>query len=301
MSFSTDCKKEITGDPPKKPCCRRALLCGVLAARGEVNSGTVTVYADKETCVALLESIRDVYGKNAVISAPKKGGRGKALCFSSPAAEKYLRGVDSEEPLIEERCPLCRENFLRGVFLVSGRVSDPERQYSLEFSLYDRADVMQRCFENAGLKPKLARRRNETVLYFRKSESIEDFFVSAGMNGTAFIFMNRKIVKDMRNDARRIANCETNNIGKAVDVAVRQIAVIERLADAHLLASLPEELEATARLRLQYPDVSLSRLASLSTPPISKSGISHRRKRIMEAGEVMLSANGQNTKNKTGK
>ncbi len=301
MSFSTDCKKEITGQPPKKPCCRRALLCGVLAARGEVNSGAVTVSADGEACAALLEPVREVYGKIAVISAPKKGGRGKTLCFSSPAAEKYIRGIDNGEPLIEERCPLCRENFLRGVFLVSGRVSDPERQYSLEFSLYDRADVMMHCFEDAGLKPKLARRRGETVLYFRKSESIEDFFVSAGMNGTAFVFMNRKIVKDMRNDARRIANCETNNIGKAVDVAVRQIAVIERLADAHLLASLPEELEATARLRLQYRDVSLSRLASLSTPPISKSGISHRLKKIMEAGEFMLAGSGQNTESKTDK
>ena len=110
----------------------------------------------------------------------------------------------------------------------------------------------------------------------------------AGMNHTIFELMNAKINSEIRNNANRVANCETNNIGKAVDASTKQSEAIGELISANMLSSLPEELEKTARLRHQFPDLSLSQLAALHSPPISKPGLSHRLKKIMEFAQQML-------------
>jgi DNA-binding protein WhiA len=108
------------------------------------------------------------------------------------------------------------------------------------------------------------------------------------MNSAAFLIMNAKINGQIRNEAKRVANCETNNIDKAVNASIKHITAIKALDDAGLLSSLPEELENTARLRLKYSDLSLSQLAQMSVPPISKPGLSHRLKKIMEIAEQKI-------------
>jgi DNA-binding transcriptional regulator WhiA len=119
-------------------------------------------------------------------------------------------------------------------------------------------------------------------------EIYEDFFALAGMNQLAFVLMNAKIQRELRNSANRIANCETNNITKAINASQSQIAILRELDAKGLMSQLPDELEKTARLRMEHDDLSLSQLAALMTPRVSKPGLSHRLKRITEIATSLL-------------
>ena len=143
-------------------------------------------------------------------------------------------------------------------------------------------------FSEIGLNFSMAQRRGESVIYTENSSAIEDFFAAAGMNSTAFLLMNSKIESEFKNSANRVRNCETNNIMKTVSASARWVSAIEALDKANLLSTLPEELEKTARLRLQFRDYSLTRLAAEFTPPISKPGLSHRLNKIVELSESLL-------------
>ena len=143
-------------------------------------------------------------------------------------------------------------------------------------------------FLGLGMNFSITDRRKEHILYTGNSTVAEDFFAAMGMNSTAFMLMNSKIENDFKNTANRIRNCETNNILKTVSASARWVEAIEALERAGLLSTLPEELEKTARLRLQFRDYSLARLAAEFTPPISKPGLSHRLNKIVEISESML-------------
>ena len=120
---------------------------------------------------------------------------------------------------------------------------------------------------------------------------LEDFFALIGINNAAFALMNAQIEGELRNNANRIFNCDTNNIDKSVRESHRQIVAITRLEEANLLSSLPEELEKTARLRLLHKDLSLAQLAAVSVPAISKPGLSHRLNKIIEIADRLLGEN----------
>lgn len=290
MSFSAEQKKAIMENTPVKNCCRRAMLQGILAAKGEISEEFVTVRVEnEETAQFVCRLIAEFFSREATVSTSPRGGRCRLLSFSSPSAEKYLTDLlGGGKIFFLEKCGACRSAFLRGVFLAAGRISDPAVQYSLEFSLGDRVPAFLDFMESIGLYPKIANRRSERILYFRNSEMMQDFFGHCGINGLTFFLLNTKIENDIRNNAMRTKNCEMKNIASAVDASHRQIVILERLEAAHLLSSLPEELEKTARLRLEHRDMSLSQLAAVSVPPVSKSGLSHRLTRIMELGMQML-------------
>ena len=186
------------------------------------------------------------------------------------------------------KCPMCRSAYLRGVFLTSGRVSDPSKQYLLEFSVKSCQDRFVDLFLEMGLTPRVSVKPRESVIYFKRSDEIEDFFATAGMNQANFAVMNAKIQSELRNNANRIANCETNNIDRAVTSSIDIVHTIRELMSRGMLSQLPDELEATARMRVEFPDLSLSQLAARITPPVTKSGLSHRLKRISDMAKTIL-------------
>lgn len=290
MSFCEEQKNEIIASQYKSLCCRRALLSGVLAGKGVTDGTLVSVrVTDKSVIDFIVTLIKEIYSKDASRLSPHEGGRGKIISFDSPSASKYLSQIKNNRSTpFTPKCAYCRSAFLRGLFLISGRVSNPEKQYSLEFSLGDALDEIRDFLVGLDLSFKTATRGDSTVLYTKNSTVIEDFFGLAGMNTTAFSVMNLKIKSELRGEANRIANCETNNINKAVNTAVRQISVISALEDAGLLGAFPDELAHTARLRLEYDSLSLTQLASKFTPSISKSGLSHRLAKIEELGKELL-------------
>ena len=290
MSFLSDIKEQIISQPYKNACCRRAMLSGILFAKGSVTDGEISIALEnKDTADYASVLVKEFFGKETTVSASDIGGRRKILSFASGACEKYLHSLSvTSVPLFNEKCGGCGNAFLRGVFIASGRFTDPKKRYRLEFSPIARHEALREYLALSGITLSLSKRRDELVLYTGNSNTIEDFFALIGMNSTAFLLMNSKIESDFKNTANRIRNCETNNILKTVSAAARWIEAIEALEESNLLSTLPEELEKTARLRIEHRDYSLSRLAAEFTPPISKPGLSHRLNKILEISENLL-------------
>ena len=288
MSFSSEQKNEIVAQGIKSACCRRAFMQGVLFG-AKLDEGKIVLSFEQDSSITFVSSlVKEIYSRELQRVSSPKGGRRRLVSFDSKSAEKYVKATLCGDVAFKVGCPACESAFLRGLFLAYGRVSDPAKQYSLEFSLGDVTESGMKLFSELGFTPRLSKKPKETLVYFRNSSAIEDFFALAGMNSTVFAFMNAKIQGEIRNNANRVANCETNNIGKAVSASMDVISVIEELDAKGLLSQLPEELESTARARMEYKHLSLSQLAAIITPPITKSGLSHRLKKIAEIASGLI-------------
>ncbi len=289
MSFSSELKEKIIEENIKNPCCKRAFVNGMLFGKAQLDDGVLKLNVSSDNIMGfVLGIIEEIYGKKPDVFRAKCGGRAKTLAFTAPSCEKYMRSLETANDLYSKKCKSCRSAFLRGAFLSSGRVCDPEKQYLLEFSLADHADLFIDLLLDLGIEAKINLRRSERLVYIKKSSSIEDFFTASGMNYAVFRLMDAKINNEIRNNANRLVNCETNNIGKAVNASHHQISVIKELNERGLLSSLPEELEKTALLRINHQDLSLAALSKISVPPISKSGLLHRLNKIMEIAQKYI-------------
>ncbi len=290
MSFLSERKTEIIEQSYKNACCRRAMLNGILFSKGYILDGKINVKIENAELAEYISNlISDIFMKNANVSNAKSGGRCKIVSFSSPASERYISSIEGEcSEYFIEKCPLCKSAFLRGVFLSCGRITNPKKQYRIEFAPLSHHDKLINFLCELGMRFSITQRRSEKILYSSNSTVIEDFFAAAGMNATVFTLMNSKIENDFKNNANRIRNCETNNILKSVSASAKCVQAIESLEKANLLSTLPDELELTARKRLEFRDYSLARLAAEFTPPISKPGLSHRLNKIFEIAENLI-------------
>ncbi len=295
QSFSNLQKEKIISEHFKSPCCRKALLQGVLYTRAYICDSEIRLSLSGEAVIEYVTRlISNIYGNIPEVKTPSYGGRAKLISFKSPACEKYLLSLDSSNAIYERKCNKCRSAFLRGVFLGAGRVAEPEKQFLMEFSFADVTERIEVFSEHLALfeiESKYMKRNNENIVYIKKSSCIENFFAECDLKAAYFRFADAKINKQIRNEANRRVNCETNNITRAVNASQNQIAVIMELEKRGMLSSLPEELEKTAILRIKHMDLSLSDLAKVSVPPISKSGLSHRLNKIKEIGERILGKN----------
>lgn len=290
MTFLDTIKNEIIEAPLKKPCCRKNMLLGMLAARGRLTgTGEVELsLAHKGTAELAVHLIREQFGRQAELTCGSHGGRARILRFESPAAVRFLETLPDAllAGHLQKPCPSCAAAHLKGLFLASGHISDPQKTYHLEFSLGVHAASFLPFFEDVlGFSPKLVTRKDETLLYFKNSSSIEDVMTVLGINDAAFLLMNCKIEKQFRNEANRRTNCEAGNITRAVNAAAKILAVLRKMEREDRLSSLPEELYDVAQLRLANPEASLTQLAALTTPPLTKSGVNHRLQKILELAE----------------
>lgn len=174
--------------------------------------------------------------------------------------------------------------FLCGAFLSCGSVVDPEKDYHLEWVAPhpNLGKDLAFLLREQGFESKTVWRGGKTIVYFKDSGQIEDVLTFAGASRQSLELMNIKIFKDLRNKANRVTNCETANIDKTVNAAAAQVAAIRRLIETGGYEKLPEELREAARLRLDYPDISLRELGALLSQPLSRSGVYHRLQRIVE-------------------
>ena len=287
MSFSSEQKLHIINSGIKSACCRRSLLSGIMFAKARVDADSILISLERPEYAEFVSSfVREFYGKKADIYRPEKGGRCINMRFGSHSAINYISNLESSDNLFMEKCASCASYFLRGVFLASGKISDPEKQYSIEFTLGDRADLFAQYLGGLGLSALVSDKRNGRTVYFKNSSQIEDLLGHANMNKALFDVIEARFNGEARKNIMRALNCETRNMEKTVNAAVSQHKLIERLEKANLLSSLPDELLAVARLRLEYPDYSLSRLAAEAS--MSKSGLSHRMTKLLEYGERLL-------------
>ena len=294
MSVSSEQKNEIIKQTYKSSCCRRSILNGILFSKGGVDGKYVTISLERSDYAEFaLKLIKEFYGKDGSLFKCESGGRRVNIRFESPSALKYLQNINTLDDcsvcdIITQKCSSCLSSFLRGVFLACGRLSNPKSQYSLEFSFDVRGQMFMKILSDLSLEPRLTHRKNTEIIYFHKADQIEDFFGYAGINHIVFDIIELKINSLARRESQRYLNCVTSNYDKMAAVSKRQIGIISRLEELQLLSSLPDELEETARLKLRYPDLPLSALAAQMTPAISKSGLSHRLKKIEEVGAKLL-------------
>lgn len=284
MSFSQSIKLRFLSSHGKSRCCRRAFLGGLLVSAASVSGTKVGITT---TDAVLAEAYRALLAEHARNDVPTLTKTGR-LTWRAECADAglvgYLSSIDLDEGshLFVARCKDCATAFARGIFVGAGRVSDPASSYHLEFSVGLRPGRLASYFSSIGLALSETSRRGERLLYAKSSAIIEDYFGRIGENEAFFSMANTLIEREIRNGANRVANCEANNIRKAVNAAGIQIEAIEYLMNAGLFESLPNELAETARLRLEHRDLSLSQLAACAVPAISKPGLSHRLRRLCE-------------------
>ena len=168
--------------------------------------------------------------------------------------------------------------------MAGGSVTDPEKRYHLELTTTHQkvARELDALLLDMGYEAKLTGRNGNPVLYFKQSEIIEDFLTLLGAPVCAMDVMQAKMEKDLRNGVNRRVNCETANLTKVVDAAQEQIAAIRRLQEQELLDSLPEKLKLSAQLRLDNPEATLQELADMMDPPVSKSAMNHRMRKLLQ-------------------
>ena len=184
--------------------------------------------------------------------------------------------------VVEEEC--CRASFFRGAFLAGGSVTDPRKGYHLELATSHRgvSREVPVLLAEMEFQPKSAQRKGNSITYFKQSEHIEDFLIAIGAPLTAMEVMNAKLEKSLRGGVNRRVNCDSANLDKAVDAALLQVEAIQRYSAIHGLDALPDKLRETARLRAENPELTLAQLAALCDPPVTKSCLNHRLRKLME-------------------
>ena len=198
---------------------------------------------------------------------------------------------DYDEKLFEQ--DEMKKAFLRGVFLAIGSISDPHKSYHLEMVCCNNKKALriQKMMIFFNLDAKIVLRKNHYVVYLKEGSQICDFLSVIGAFQAMLELENVRILKDMRNTVNRKVNCETANIGKTVNAALRQIEDIELIKEKNELINLPDQLKEIAILRLENPDSSLKDLGTLLDPPVGKSGVNHRLRKISLIAEELRNKN----------
>jgi DNA-binding protein WhiA len=319
MSFSSDVKAEIAGGIPSARHCRAASLAAILCCLGRFEGSPDTPYklflnTDNEEavrkCFTLVRktiNIGIVSCSAADESRERKGWVQVELPSDTVLRLAQMTGAaDSSgrlrldrndkvaDDLIRRSC--CKRNYVRDLFLCSGSVSDPRKEYHLEWSCssQEQALQLQGVLLSLGKEAKAVLRKKFYVVYLKDSTDIVDLLSLMGASVSMMEMENQRILKELRNSVNRRVNCETANIGKTVSASRKQIADIRFLEESGILRTLPESLRKMAELRLQYPDTPLRELGNLAVPPIGKSGVNHRLRRLSEIAEKYRGDSGGN-------
>ncbi len=293
MSFAGDVKTELCRASISRKCCAQAECYGILLYCNTFTSGEVRVITENEAFAQRLPLILKKALKLSFDRLPD--GEGKHIfSITDPnklAAIQHQFGGDAKSlalhinfGVLEENC--CRNAFLRGAFLAGGSVTDPRKGYHLELatSHLSVSREMVALMREMELEPKSAQRKGNAVIYFKQSDRIEDLLTAIGAPISAMEVMNAKLEKDLRGSVNRRVNCDAANLDKAVEAAMTQVEAIRKLEAGGQLTLLPDKLRETARLRLEHPEDTLSQLAEQYDPPITKSALNHRLRKLVELG-----------------
>ena len=291
MSFSSKTKTELCRAPLARSCCALAEAYGALLFGGAFSHREIRVTTEN-TAVAkrLCALLSRAFGVDAQVATSGAkyiihltDERSLRRILSTLGYDfKYHISYHLNRNMVENEC--CTAAFLRGIFLMGGTVASPDKKCHLEIKTAHQSlcrEVMSLMLD-MGLFPKMTERRSAALLYFKDTARVEDFLTLIGASRAALEIMEAKVEKNLRGTVNRQVNCETANLVKAADASARQVLAIRRVIDRAGEEAFPEPLRETARLRLQNPTASLFELAELCNPPVSKPGMSHRMRRLME-------------------
>lgn len=189
--------------------------------------------------------------------------------------------------IVQKSC--CRRNFIKVAFLEKGTVNDPSKGYHLEIACRGNSQATQLCelLAKDGINAKVIERNKRMSVYVKEAEQISDMLALMGAHKAVLSMENERILHQVRGDINRRVNCETANINKTVNASVRQIEAINYIQAHDGLHNLPDNLREMASVRLEWPESSLSDLGQYLDPPVGKSGVNHRLRKIVEIAEKM--------------
>ena len=294
MSFSYNTKEELCKLPYGERCCITAECYGMLLYCNTFSAREIRIITGNQR---LGQRITELFSLAFSVSfdiLPDPGKTGKrSYIISEPdklnrVYEVYGYSTDNllahhvNLGVLEEDC--CRRSFMRGAFLTGGAITDPVKSYHLELvtNHYSVSRETYSLLLEMDFLPKEITRGGNYITYFKQSAGIEDFLTMVGAPLHAMELMSAKIEKDMRNSVNRKVNCDTANVTKIIDAAGNQIDAIKKIEAKGMLEALPEKLKQTAFLRLENPELSIKELADISIPPVTKSCLNHRLRKIME-------------------
>ncbi|MDD6619686.1 MAG: DNA-binding protein WhiA [Eubacteriales bacterium] len=294
MSFSKQVKNELLKIEYENSCCEKAMLYGMCIFGKSFSSYGVGIQTENEEISKLYKRLILKYCNVKCQVKPSAHARSFTVMINDKAqCDKILKafGHDGTGSLkinfSNFDCEGCQKAFLAGAFLSCGTVSNPEKDYHLEFTVpyLNLSKSLVTLLSECDIAPKTANRKGYNIVYFKDSEAIEDCLYIMGASSAMFEMMNVEIVKDFRNKANRTANCETANIEKTVKASFEHISAIEKIKEKKGLDYLKSDLREIAVLRIDNPEASLSDLARLAG--LSRSGINHRLKRIIEISKEL--------------
>lgn len=272
MSFSGQVKEELTLQIPSARHCRLAELSAFLVMSGKISDGVWHMDDDNkyvsEKCSRLIKMLElDVDSE-----------QGKKALKLKEYQDTYL----IDRLLVERSC--CKQAYIRGAFLATGSVTNPEKGYHFEIvcDREEKAKILLDMLKDFGIKSKLIMRKKNHVVYMKDGSMIVDILNIMGAHVSLMNMENVRILKDMRNSVNRRVNCEAANITKTVNAAVRQIEDIRYIEQTKGLKYLPENLRQLAELRLEEEELPLKELGERLNPPLGKSGVNHRLRKISE-------------------
>lgn len=285
LSFSKKAKLEALDNLkyPKSDCCKQNFIKGYFYDDVRQNDFTPIIAQPdiiKSTkIVKKLLTDLDIY--SYVINKQNVSNKQTANIHISDEEDiSKMHGIQKTRAV----CDKCFVYFMQGLFIKNGFLSDPEKEYQLEFTINneDKAAKLLASLYRKNFEFKITQRRKGFVVYTRNSETIEDFLATIGAQNACLEIMSSKVVKDIRNKVNRIRNCETANIAKAAKATGEHIDAIKTLMENGKFELLSEDLRYVALLRMENPEMSLAELAEISNPPITKSSLNRRLKKLCE-------------------
>ncbi len=292
MSFCSDCKTEIMETAQYDSCCLNSHLYGFLCFFPRISSSEI--YLNSEN-VQILNYLRDLFAEIGIDPEGftiKSGKKVSTLrCTDRNICEKIVSDYFLKDGRMRFsidrdhfRCPNCAKAFAAGAFLAAGVVSEPQKGYHLEFATHRSAiasDLLE-LLTSQGFEVKQSVRGYDSLVYVKDSSQIEDLLTYMGAPMCSMRLMEEKIVRDVRNQVTRRVNCENANMDKAVSAAYRDIELFEKFFLEGGKKYLSSDLIKAAELRINNPELSLGELAQLSDDGLTKSGMSHRLRRVRE-------------------
>ena len=301
LSFSSAARAEICRVLPGKPCCALAQCFGILLYCNSFQDNGIKIITESREFAHVLPKLFKKAFDLDFDSYPSLAAPGK-LVFQIRDERKLSTVMEAfgfskgdtlalhvNYPIVEEEC--CKASFLRGAFLAGGSVTDPGKGYHMELATTHQAVARETELlvrEVMNFSPKTARRGSAQVLYLKQSEQISDFLTRLGAPVAAMGIMEARLEKELNNKVNRRCNCDDANTSKVVEAAQEQLGVIRRLRELGMLDSLPDKLRQAALAREENPSASLSELAAMMEPPITKPAMNNRMKKLTELAKEAI-------------
>lgn len=291
MSYSSLAKGELCNIRPESECCEVAEAYGLLLYSKLLTDKHDSYSTDNKAIVSrIAEKAASVCGVYVdVLTYPKGDESGYRCVVKIPNDEQKKliceRFAGENGGILRNEC--CIAAFLRGAFLVCGTVTEPQKDYHLEFIAGSerRCDILADVLKRIGIRTHKLSRSERWVIYVKDAEGIGKLMRCMGAEHAANHLDDTRNVRDCRNNANRRVNCDQANIDRTLSASEQQCAAIRKLIKERGFGSIPPELREIAQLRLDNPEMSLRELSESLSEPISRSGVNHRLKKLLELAE----------------